>query len=46
VLVPRPAGERLVAIEVAVPSKAYSVKRLLAEIGPRLKRTAKLISGE
>lgn len=46
VLVPRPASEHPLALEVTVPSRAYSVKRLLAEIGPRLKRTAKLISGE
>jgi DNA-binding IclR family transcriptional regulator len=46
VLVPRPASEHPLALEVTVPSSAYSVKRLLAEIGPRLKRTAKLISGE
>jgi DNA-binding IclR family transcriptional regulator len=46
VLVPRPASEHPLALEVTVPSSAYSVKRLIAEIGPRLKRTAKLISGE
>ena len=46
VLVPRPASEHPLALEVTVPSSAYSVKRLLTEIGPRLKRTAKLISGE
>jgi len=46
VLIPRPASEHPLALEVTVPSSAYSVKRLLAEIGPRLKRTAKLISGE
>lgn len=46
VLVPRPAGEPALALEVTVPSSAYSAKRLLAEIGPRLKRTARLISGE
>ena len=45
VLVPRPAGERPTALEVTVPSRAYSTKRLLAEIGPRLERTARLISG-
>lgn len=46
VLVPRPASEHPLALEVTVPSSAYTVKRLLAEVGPRLKRTAKLISGE
>jgi IclR family pca regulon transcriptional regulator len=46
VLVPRPASEHPLALEVTVPSSAYSVKRLIAVIGPRLKRTAKLISGE
>ena len=46
VLVPRPASDRPLALEVTVPSSAYSVKRLLADVGPRLKRTARLISGE
>ncbi len=46
VLVPRPAGEHPLALEVTAPSSAYSAKRLLAQIGPRLKRAAKLISGE
>ncbi len=46
VLVPRPASEHPLALEATVPSSAYSVKRLLAEIGPRLKHTARLISGE
>ena len=46
VLVPRPASDRPLALEVTVPSSAYSVKRLLADVGPRLKRAARLISGE
>ncbi|HWX88484.1 MAG TPA: IclR family transcriptional regulator [Solirubrobacteraceae bacterium] len=46
VLVPRPAGERPLAIEVTVPSHTYTVDRLLKEVGPRLKRTARLVSGE
>jgi IclR family pca regulon transcriptional regulator len=44
-LVPRPHGERPLAIEVTVPSSAYTVDRLVREIGPRLKRAARLISG-
>lgn len=46
VLVPRPANEHPLALEVTVPSSAYSAKQLLAEIGPILKRTARTISGE
>jgi IclR family transcriptional regulator, pca regulon regulatory protein len=46
VLVPRPASEHPIALEVTVPSSAYTVERLIQEIGPRLKRTARLISGE
>ncbi len=46
VLVPRPASEYPLALEVTVPTSAYTVKRLLAEVGPRLKRAAKLISGD
>lgn len=46
VLVPRPASEHPIAIEVTVPSSAYTVERLIEEIGPRLKRVARLISGE
>jgi DNA-binding IclR family transcriptional regulator len=46
VLVPRPASEHPLAIEVTVPSQDYTVDRLLEDIGPRLKRTARLISGE
>jgi IclR family pca regulon transcriptional regulator len=44
-LVPRPHGERPLAIEVTVPSSAYTVDRLVKEIGPRLKRAVRLISG-
>ena len=44
VLLPRPAGEYPLAIEVTVPSSAYSAKQLLDEIGPLVKRTASLIS--
>lgn len=44
-LVPRPHGERPLAIEVTVPSGVYTVDRLVKEIGPRLKRAARLISG-
>jgi IclR family pca regulon transcriptional regulator len=46
VLVPRPASEYPLAIDVTVPSKAYTVERLLRDIGPHLKRTAGLISEE
>lgn len=46
VLVPRPRSERPLAIECTVPSSAYTVDRLVKKFGPRLKRTARLISGE
>lgn len=46
VLVPRPRSEHSLAIEVTVPSSAYTVDRLLKSIGPRVKRAARLISGE
>ncbi len=45
VLVPRPRGERPLAIDVTVPSDAYTVNRLVEDLGPRLKHAAKLISG-
>ncbi len=45
-LVPRPSGERPLAIEVTVPSSTYTVNRLLKDIGPRLERTTRLLSGE
>ena|SRR6185312_9221234 len=45
VLVPRPPGERPLAVEIMVPSSAYTVNRLVKVMGPRLKRTARLISG-
>lgn len=44
-LVPRPLSEHPLAIEVTVPSEAYTMDRLVKAIGPRLKRTARLISG-
>jgi IclR family pca regulon transcriptional regulator len=46
VLVPRPRSEHTLAIEVTVPSGAFTVERLIKSIGPRLKRSARLISGE
>jgi IclR family transcriptional regulator, pca regulon regulatory protein len=46
VFVPRPRSEYPVAIEVTVPSVAYTVERLLGDIGPRLERAARLVSGE
>ena len=44
-LVRRPPGERALAIEITVPSNTYTVNRLVRKVGPRLKRTADLISG-
>jgi IclR family transcriptional regulator, pca regulon regulatory protein len=44
-LVPSSRGEHPVAIEVTVPSCAYTAHRLLKALGPRLKQTARLISG-
>ncbi|HEY5194937.1 MAG TPA: IclR family transcriptional regulator [Solirubrobacteraceae bacterium] len=46
VLVPRPPGEHPLAIDITVPSSAYTVERLVKRLGPRIKRAAKLISGE
>ena len=46
VLVPRPRSEHPLAIDVTVPSSAYTLDRLVKSVGPRLKRAAKLISGE
>jgi IclR family pca regulon transcriptional regulator len=46
VLVPRPRSERPLAIDVTVPSSAYTVNRLVKEIGPRLKRAARGLSGD
>ncbi len=45
-LVPRPSGEHRLAIDVTVPATAYTVERLRRQIGPRVKRAARLISGE
>lgn len=46
VLVPRPAGDYPLAIEVTAPSNDCDPDRLREEIGPLIKRTASLISGE
>jgi IclR family pca regulon transcriptional regulator len=46
VLVPRPRGEHQLAIDVTVPSAAYTVDLLAKRLGPRLKRAARLISKE
>jgi IclR family transcriptional regulator, pca regulon regulatory protein len=46
VLVPRPRSERPLAIELTVPSSVHTMNRLVKKFGPRLKRTARLISGE
>lgn len=45
-LVPRPRSEHPAAIDVTVPSSAYTVEQLRKRIGPRLKHAVKLISGE
>ncbi len=45
-LVPRPRSEHPLAIDVTVPSAAYTAERLLKDIGPRVARAARLISGE
>jgi IclR family pca regulon transcriptional regulator len=44
-LVSRPRSERPTAIEVTVPSSAYTVEQLRKRVGPPLKRAVKLISG-
>jgi DNA-binding IclR family transcriptional regulator len=46
VLVPRPSGEHQLAIDVTAPSAAYTLEQLTTQIGPHLKRAARLISGE
>jgi IclR family pca regulon transcriptional regulator len=46
VLVPRPADEHALAIDITVPSAAYTVDKLVKRLGPQIKRAAKLISGE
>lgn len=46
VLVPRPSGELPLAIDVTVPSDTYTVEQLRRKVGPRIKRAARLISGE
>jgi IclR family pca regulon transcriptional regulator len=46
VLVPRPRSEHPLAIELSAPSSAYSADRLVKDLGPRLKRAARLISGD
>ena len=45
-LVARPIGERPLAIEVTVPSAAYTVDQLVKQVGPHIERAARLISGE
>ncbi len=44
-LVARPSGEHPLAIDVTVPSGAYTVERLAKEVGPLVERAARLISG-
>jgi IclR family pca regulon transcriptional regulator len=46
VLVPRPRSEHPLAIDITVPSSAYTVDRLVKKLGPPLERAARLISGE
>jgi DNA-binding IclR family transcriptional regulator len=43
-LVPRPTGEPALAIDVTVPSSAYTVDQLKRQVGPPLKRAVKRIS--
>jgi IclR family transcriptional regulator, pca regulon regulatory protein len=45
VLVPRPRSEHPLAIEVTAPSIAFTLDGLIKSVGPRLQRTARLISG-
>lgn len=45
VLVPGARGGRSLAIDVTVPAATYSANRLVKQMGPRLKRAAKLIAG-
>lgn len=45
-LVPRPSGEHPLAIDVTVPSAAFTVERLAQQVGPHIKRAARLIAGE
>jgi IclR family pca regulon transcriptional regulator len=44
VLVPRPSGERPMAIDLTVPSSAYTTMQLLEATGPKMMRAAGLIS--
>ncbi len=44
-LVRLPPDDYAVAIEITVPSDAYGMSQLVEQLGPRLKRTANLISG-
>ncbi len=46
ILVSQPRGEPPLAIEVTVPSSAYTVVQLKRRIGPRIKRAAKLIADD
>lgn len=46
VLVQGAPAAQLLALEVAVPSSAYTAKQLIADVGPHLERAAKLISSE
>jgi DNA-binding IclR family transcriptional regulator len=46
VLVPHPRSDHPLAIDITVPSGAYTVDRLAQNLGPRLKRAARLISEE
>ncbi len=45
VLVPQPPGEHPLAIEMTVPSNAYTVAQLAKEITPVMQRTVRLICG-
>jgi IclR family transcriptional regulator, pca regulon regulatory protein len=46
VLVPRPLDALALAIAVSVPAGAYSASRMLKEVGPRLRRAARLIGAD
>jgi IclR family pca regulon transcriptional regulator len=46
VLLPRPRSEHPLAIDITVPTDAFTADQLVKQLGPRLKRAAKLISGE
>jgi DNA-binding IclR family transcriptional regulator len=44
-LVARPSGERSLAIDVTVPSDAYTAEQLLEQFGPHVERAARAVAG-